>query len=79
MKIKNKLNVPRTYGRPYGNLEGGPISQFGLLDSDDMPRLERPSLRTIDKYIKPECPCLSKRYTVAVLTCLGKFIKHFLF
>ena len=36
-----------------------------------MPLPERPPLRPIDKYIKPECPCLSKRYTVAVLTCLG--------
>ena len=55
-------------------MEGRPISNFGLLDSDDMPPPEQPPLRTIDKYIKPECPCLSKRYTVAVLTCLGELL-----
>jgi len=38
-----------------------------------VPEIERPPLRHIDKYIRPECPCLSKRYTVAVLTCVGQF------
>lgn len=38
---------------------------------DSLPEPERPPLRTIDKYIRPECPCLSKRITVALLTCLG--------
>jgi len=36
-----------------------------------VPEIERPPLRHIDKYIRPECPCLSKRYTVATLTCIG--------
>lgn len=38
---------------------------------DSTPEPERPPLRHIDKYIRPECPCLSKRVTVALLTCLG--------
>lgn len=40
-------------------------------DLDEVPEPERPPLRPIDCYVKPECPCLSQRYTVAVLTCLG--------
>ncbi|XP_066601443.1 vesicular glutamate transporter 1 [Prorops nasuta] len=38
---------------------------------DSLQEPERPPLRHIDTYCKPECPCLSKRYTVAVLACLG--------
>ncbi|XP_044734468.1 vesicular glutamate transporter 1-like [Chrysoperla carnea] len=51
------------------------FSGKGGMDSpDSLPSPERPPLRHIDKYIKPECPCLSKRYTVAILTCLGFII-----
>ncbi|XP_078048454.1 vesicular glutamate transporter [Augochlora pura] len=35
---------------------------------------ERPPLRHIDTYCKPECPCLSKRYTIATLACIGFII-----
>lgn len=35
---------------------------------------ERPPLRKIDQYIKAEFPCLSKRATVAVLSCAGFII-----
>ncbi|KAG8222816.1 hypothetical protein J437_LFUL005022 [Ladona fulva] len=45
--------------------------QEGAGTPDSLPEPERPPLRHIDKYIRPECPCLSKRYTVAVLTCIG--------
>ncbi|XP_071454829.1 vesicular glutamate transporter 1 [Hetaerina americana] len=41
---------------------------------DSLPEPERPPLRHIDKYIRPECPCLTKRYTIAVLTCIGFII-----
>lgn len=41
---------------------------------DDLPEPERPPLRHIDHYIKAELPCLSQRYTVAVLTCMGFII-----
>lgn len=33
--------------------------------------IERPPLRHIDKYLKAELPCLSQRYTVALMACLG--------
>jgi ACS family sodium-dependent inorganic phosphate cotransporter-like MFS transporter 6/7/8 len=36
-----------------------------------LPEPERPPLRHIDKYIRPECPCLSTRYTIAMLACIG--------
>ncbi|CAB3380348.1 Hypothetical predicted protein [Cloeon dipterum] len=51
-----------SFGPGGGELPGTPQSA---------PEIERPPLRHIDKYIRPECPCLSKRYTVAVLTCVG--------
>ena len=36
--------------------------------------IERPPLRHIDKYIRAECPCLTTRYTIALMTCLGFII-----
>lgn len=36
--------------------------------------LERPPLRHIDKYTKAECPCLSQRYTIAMMACMGFII-----
>lgn len=41
---------------------------------ESLPEPERPPLRHIDTYCKPECPCLSKRYTIATLACIGKFL-----
>ena len=46
----------------------------GMGSPDSLPEPERPPLRHIDKYIRPELPCLSKRYTVALLTCVGKYV-----
>ncbi|XP_034944012.1 vesicular glutamate transporter 1 [Chelonus insularis] len=43
----------------------------GRTSFDSLPEPERPPLRHIDTYCMPECPCLSKRYTMAVLACLG--------
>jgi hypothetical protein len=52
--------------------EKGFASAEGELGTpESLPEPERPPLRHIDKYIRPECPCLSKRYTMAVLTCVG--------
>lgn len=39
---------------------------------ESLPEPERPPLRHIDTYCKPECPCLSKRYTIATLACIGE-------
>ncbi|XP_077287741.1 vesicular glutamate transporter [Arctopsyche grandis] len=43
----------------------------GAGSPESLPSPERPPLRHIDKYVRPECPCLSKRFTIAVLTCIG--------
>ncbi|CAG2053356.1 unnamed protein product [Timema podura] len=51
---------------------GGVEGELGTPES--LPEPERPPLRHIDKYVRPECPCLTKRYTVAVLTCVGFII-----
>ncbi|XP_018324719.1 vesicular glutamate transporter 1 [Agrilus planipennis] len=45
-----------------------------LSSPESIPEPERPPLRHIDKYIRPECPCLTKRVTVALLACLGFMI-----
>ncbi|XP_029177031.1 vesicular glutamate transporter 1 [Nylanderia fulva] len=41
---------------------------------ESLPEPERPPLRHIDTYCMPECPCLSKRYTIASLACVGFII-----
>jgi len=41
---------------------------------EGLPEPVRPPLRPIDMYVRAECPCLSQRYTVALLTCLGFII-----
>lgn len=46
---------------------------FGGGTPESLPEIERPKLRHIDKYVRAEFPCLSKRYTVAVLTCVGEY------
>lgn len=49
------------------------VGDFGLQSpTESLPSPVRPPLRHIDKYIKPEIPNLSKRYTIAILTCIGK-------
>ena len=64
---------------------GGCVGGGGELGSpDSLPELERPPLRKIDQYVRPDCPCcnMSKRYTVAFLASIGTFfflsfyIKH---
>ncbi|XP_046664364.1 vesicular glutamate transporter 1 [Homalodisca vitripennis] len=66
MPHKNLQDVQPTLG--YAKGEGLPRSP------ESPPEPERPPLRHIDKYIAPECPCLSKRYTIAMLTCAGFII-----
>lgn len=41
---------------------------------ESIPEIERPPLRKIDQYIRPELPYLSKRATVALLSCTGFII-----
>ncbi|XP_013112212.1 vesicular glutamate transporter 1 [Stomoxys calcitrans] len=53
----------------------------GVAYDDDRPdspasfeEIERPPLRKIDKYCKAECPCMSARYTIATMACIGFMI-----
>ncbi|XP_023309809.1 vesicular glutamate transporter 1 [Anoplophora glabripennis] len=41
---------------------------------ESIPEIDRPPLRKIDHYIRPEIPCLTKRITVAFLSCMGFII-----
>lgn len=41
---------------------------------DSFEEIERPPLRKIDKYTRAECPCLSQRYTIAMMACMGFII-----
>lgn len=61
---------------PFGKQEddkGFVTDELGSPES--LPELDRPPLRKIDQYIRPDCPCcsMSKRYTVAFLASIGKF------
>lgn len=63
-----------------GGVPGGGGGGGGMYD-DNAPEspmsfdeIERPPLRHIDKYTKAECPCLSQRYTIALMACLGFII-----
>lgn len=58
----------------YGQMDGG--NQYGVDDGSpaSFDEIERPPLRHIDKYIRAELPCLSTRYTVAIMTSLGFII-----
>lgn len=64
-----------------GEVPGGGGGGGGRIYDDNAPEspmsfeeLERPPLRPIDKYTKAECPCLSQRYTIALMACLGFII-----
>uniref|UniRef100_A0A1B0A1J9 Major facilitator superfamily (MFS) profile domain-containing protein n=1 Tax=Glossina pallidipes TaxID=7398 RepID=A0A1B0A1J9_GLOPL len=63
-------------GEKEGDGPGG-----GVRYDDDRPdspasfdEIERPPLRKIDKYCKAECPCMSARYTIATMACVGFMI-----
>lgn len=67
-------------GTDSGGGGGGAGGGGGMYD-DNLPEspmsfeeIERPPLRHIDKYVKAECPCLSQRYTIALMACLGFII-----
>ena len=52
---------------------GGGVGGGELGSPESLPELERPPLRKIDMYIRPDCPCcnMTKRYTVAFLASIG--------
>lgn len=61
----------------YQNMDGadGAVPEMYDDNAPESPmsfeEVERPPLRHIDKYTKAECPCLSQRYTIALMACLG--------
>jgi hypothetical protein len=72
--VVEHCKVSLCYATSYNKSEdekGFVTAEGDLGTPESLPEPERPPLRHIDKYIRPECPCLSKRYTVAVMTCVG--------
>ncbi|XP_063241946.1 vesicular glutamate transporter 1 [Bacillus rossius redtenbacheri] len=70
-----EFEMPSKLGYQKSEDEKGFVDAEGELGTpESLPEPERPPLRHIDKYVRPECPCLSKRYTVALLTCVGFII-----
>ena len=53
--------------------DGGGTVMGELGSPESLPEMERPPLRKIDMYIRPDCPCcnMTKRYTVAFLASIG--------
>ncbi|XP_020296861.1 vesicular glutamate transporter 1-like [Pseudomyrmex gracilis] len=85
-KAQLKLSEFRRTGPTYEELDTshqGSKDNKGFVDEkgynrdasvESLPEPERPPLRHIDTYCMPECPCLSKRYTIATLACIGFII-----
>ncbi|XP_076632550.1 vesicular glutamate transporter [Colletes latitarsis] len=68
-----EFEMPREGSKDNQGFDGErAYSRQGSFES--LPEHERPPLRHIDTYCKPECPCLSKRYTMATLACMGLII-----
>ncbi|GBP49654.1 Vesicular glutamate transporter 1 [Eumeta japonica] len=66
-------NITRCTDQQYESFH---VSQKGYdqFDGDDMespPSPDRPPPRPIDKHLRAQCPCLTVRYTVALLACFG--------
>lgn len=61
------------YGQMEGETDGGEYDE-GRDSPASFDEIERPPLRHVDKYCRAECPCMTTRYTVAMMTCLGFII-----
>lgn len=65
------------YDQMDGDMDGGG-GVGGSGEPPDSPasfdEIERPPLRHIDKYVRAEFPCMTTRYTVATMTCIGFII-----
>nr|CAG4643905.1 EOG090X04X8 [Lepidurus arcticus] len=71
---KNLRNIqPTIPGFAKNEDEKGFIQHEELGSPDSMPELEKPPLRKIDMYIRPDCPCcnMTKRYTIALMASIG--------
>ncbi|XP_046439302.1 vesicular glutamate transporter 1-like [Daphnia pulex] len=82
-KMRNLKNIkPNPFSKQedekgFITTDGGGGTVMGELGSpESLPEMERPPLRKIDMYIRPDCPCCSmtKRYTVAFLASIGFLI-----
>ncbi|XP_047002784.1 vesicular glutamate transporter 1 [Schistocerca americana] len=73
MPSKNLKHMNMGYSKSEDEKGVGP-GDFDAGTPESLPSPERPPLRHIDKYVRPECPCLTKRYTIALLTCIGFII-----
>lgn len=60
----------------YGQMDGdgGQYGDDGPESPASFEEIERPPLRHVDKYCRAECPCMTTRYTVAMMTCIGFII-----
>lgn len=59
----------------YGQMDGdGQYADDGAESPASFEEIERPPLRHVDKYCRAECSCLTTRYTVAMMTCIGFII-----
>ncbi|XP_050441335.1 vesicular glutamate transporter 1 [Adelges cooleyi] len=73
-EFTNKSHLEKS-SIPYKEDYSGADGELGLQSpTESLPSPVRPPLRHIDRYIKPEIPNLSKRYTIAILTCIGFMI-----
>jgi ACS family sodium-dependent inorganic phosphate cotransporter-like MFS transporter 6/7/8 len=74
---REQFSIPKPggYAQMGGTDGGGGMYDDNVPDSPmSFEEIERPPLRHIDKYIKAEMPCLSQRYTIALMACLGFII-----
>lgn len=62
------------YGQMGDDGGGGKYGDDAPESPASFDEIERPPLRHIDKYVRAECPCLTARYTVAMMTCIGFII-----
>ncbi|CAF4862861.1 unnamed protein product [Pieris macdunnoughi] len=79
--VSGKMNLRTAYldfmnvkNQQYENFHVEQKGYDQMYDGEDLetpPSPERPPPRHIDKYVRAECPCLTARYTVALLACFG--------
>nr|CAG4640809.1 EOG090X04X8 [Eulimnadia texana] len=73
-KMRNLKNIKPSPFSKQDDERGFVTDELGSPDS--MPEMDRPPLRKIDQYLRPDCPCcnMTKRYTIALLASIGFLI-----
>lgn len=59
----------------YGGAGGGGVGEAGTPESLETVERRRYNHRRVDDYCRAQCPCLSARFTVSVMACLGFIIQ----